>query len=594
MMGLANIYQSMEMESEYQVLSRIINDGVDFTQFQSRLAAYNEAQQKAPTQQLANAGNAPMPMNPARLVIRIDEFSDANQNKIIDAGESFAIRFTIQNQGEGDAYDVRIRLSEQQGLDQFFDGAKEMDGGLIRSGTSKEYTLRYIANKDLPQRDAVINIYAFEANGFDADPAEMQVSTMDYAMPRLIVADHQFIAASGTSITLGNNGKLTVAIRNDGSVTANRVKVNFILPKNVFANDSPEMTIDSIAPGAVSVVDYSFMVNKRFDQDSITVAMSVSEPTKTSYINDIFAVKVGQYLSSANTIRIDGLASERKAAPATPQDFSLTFKSELLENVPEGIQNPHRYALVIGNEDYSIAGASAEVNVPYAVNDALVFREYCIRTFGVPTEQVKFVPNATAGLLQGRLDWLVNMAGADPEAELFFFFSGHGNNDEQTKNAFLVPVDVSGKNIKIGLSIEHLYSELSKYPAKGVYVFLDACFSGGFKGDAALVAQKAVRVVPKVGMPRGNTISLSSSSGDQTSSVWHDKKQGYFTYWLIKTLQDSKGDISMKDLYEKTKAKVEIATARDDKKQEPDIMVSPTLNFDWENLKLKSSSPGQK
>lgn len=52
-----------------------------------------------------------------------------------------------------------------------------------------------------------------------------------------------------------------------------------------------------------------------------------------------------------------------------------------MEDVPVGAVNRHRYALIIGNEDYSMTGANAEINVPYAVNDAVLFREYCVRSF---------------------------------------------------------------------------------------------------------------------------------------------------------------------------------------------------------------------
>lgn len=82
----------------------------------------------------------------------------------------------------------------------------------------------------------------------------------------------------------------------------------------------------------------------------------------------------------------------------------MSFKSELLEGIPEGAVNNHRYALIIGNEDY------AEINVPYAVNDAMIFREYCVRTFGIPASQIKVTPNATAGMTHEQLDWLLNMA----------------------------------------------------------------------------------------------------------------------------------------------------------------------------------------
>ena len=590
MQGLAGVYQYLNLTPEYETINKIINEKGSFESFPEQLAEYRQTHLEQDSVQVAQTktDTVPVPVNPAKLVIHIDDFSDANQNKVIDAGESFAITFTVENQGQGDAFGTRIRLSEQQGLDQYFDGAKEMDGGRIPAGTSKQYTMRYIADKNLPAGKADINIYAFEANGFDADPAELQVSTMDMALPRLTVVDYQFVAAEGTSITLGANGKLLVAVRNVGSATANNVKAKFSLQDNVFNTSNTDLNVDSIAPGEVNIMECDFVVNKRFDGDSITILLVASEPTRSTYINDTYKVKVGQYLTAANTLKIEGMESERKQV-AQNDNFSLSFRSELLDSIPTGAPNPHRYALIIGNEEYSRAGTNAEINVPFAVNDAVVFREYCLKAFGIPANQVKLLPNATAGIMREQLDWLINMASVDPQAELFFFYSGHGNNDESTHEAFLVPVDVSGRNIRMGISIANLYDELAKYPAKAAYVFLDACFSGGFKGQSALVAVKAIRVAAKTGIPQGNTFCMSSSTGDQTSNVYTEKKQGYFTYFLIKALQESGGNIDLKTLYEKTHAAVTQATTRnlDGKTQEPQELVSPSFN-DWENIHLIS------
>lgn len=583
MQGLAGVYQYMDMTSEYEVLNKIISDGASFTTFEPRLLAYNEALKKTETI-TDNSSSTPVPLEPAQLVIRVDSFIDGNNNKVIDAGESFAVRFTIANKGKGDAYSIRIRLSEQQGYDQYFDGPRELDGGNLPAGTSKEYTFRYLVKKEMPTALTKINIYAFEANGFDADPSELIVNAQEYAMPRLKIADHQFFASNGSSITLGSNGKLTIALQNFGTKTARNVKVNFTLPKNVYTTDSPEMLIDSIAPGEVATLDYGFLVNKRFAEDSVAVMLTAVEETQSSLINEAYKVKVGEYLTAANSIKINGKLANRKV---NLQDFQLSFKSELLEGIPEGAVNNHRYALIIGNEDYSMTGANAEINVPYAVNDAMIFREYCVRTFGIPASQIKVIPNATAGMMHEQLDWLLNMASTDPDAELFFYYSGHGNNDEATKQAYLLPVDITGKNIHLGISLADLYQKLATYPVKGSYVFLDACFSGGYKSAAPLIAQKGVRVVPKLGMPQGNTISFSSSSGDQTSSVYHDKKQGYYTYYLLKTIKDSHGDITMQELFDKTNAEVKKATALLGKMQEPQYIVSPTWKT-WGAIQLKT------
>ena len=136
MQGLAGVYQYMDMQAEYEVLSRIIADGGSYATFPSRLMAYNEVQKKAEAVTDQQQVATPVPMDPAQLVLRVDSFIDANNNRVIDAGESFAINFTIENKGKGDAYNLRLRLSEQQGFDQYFDGPRELDGGNIPAGTS--------------------------------------------------------------------------------------------------------------------------------------------------------------------------------------------------------------------------------------------------------------------------------------------------------------------------------------------------------------------------------------------------------------------------------------------------------------------------
>lgn len=587
MQGLAGVYEFMGLKAESEVVMAIIKDGGSYETFPARLEVYKKTLAETEGAAVAETGEkAPVPVDPAQLVIRVDSFIDGNNNRVIDAGESFAIQFTIENRGKGDAYDLRIRLSEQQGYDQYFDGPRELDGGSILAGESKQYTFRYIVKKEAPTTQAHINIYAFEANGFDAPPSELTVYMQEYSMPRLRISDHLFMAEEGTSIKKGTNGKLTLALQNFGSETARDVKLKFQLPRNIFPSGDSEITVDSIAPGEAVTLDYGFMVNNRFDGDSIAVMVSATESTRSSLLNEAYKVKVGDYLAKSDVVTIDGQIRR----PATVKAATVGIDSELLDGVPMGAASPHRYALIIGNEDYSMTGGNAEINVPYAVNDAVVFREYCIRTFGIPDKQIRMVPNATAGMMREQLDWLVSMGSVDPEAELFFYYSGHGNNDEASKKPFLLPVDITGNNIDLGLSLDYLYQQLATYPIKGAYVFLDACFSGGYKSAAPVVARKGVRVVPKGGLPQGHTLSFSSSSGDQSSGVYHDKKQGYYTYFLLKTLKDANGDITLKELFDRTTAAVKRATAMTDKLQEPQCMVSLewAKTNDWQNIVLKT------
>lgn len=584
MQGLASVYQFMDMDSEYEVMKQLINEDAPYTTFSERLTAYNaKLKQDNLASTSMNQSAAPIPTNPAQLVITINSIEDGNVNKIIDAGEHFEINFTITNKGLGDAYNLRLRISEQEGYDQYFEGPRELDGGNILAGESKDYTFSYMVKEDMPTTVANIDIYAFEANGFDADPAHIVMNTEELSIPRLRIADHQFFAEDGTSITIGKNGKLTLAVQNYGTKAAKDVKLKFTLPDNVFQLQNDEVVIDNIEPGEVKTIDYGFVVNKRFSGDFVSVALAGSESSRSSYINDSYEVKLGEYLTASSTIDIQTAAHPRKVVA---EDFHLGLQSELLQNVPKGGRQSNRYALIIGNEDYSMTGGNAEINVPYAINDAAVFQEYCLQTFGIPKENITFVPNATTGLMHEKLDWLINMGKTDPNAELFFYYSGHGSSDEATKEAYLLPCDLTGKNVKFGIALKDLYNQLGAQNIKGAYVFLDACFSGGYKSNAPIIAQKGVRIVPKQSLMSGHVIAFSSSSGDQTSSVYHDKQHGYYTYFLLKALKDSNGDITLENLFKKTNAEVRKATAKINKIQEPQHMVSPTWT-EWNNSVLK-------
>ncbi|MFI3288404.1 MAG: caspase family protein [Rikenellaceae bacterium] len=585
MVGMVGIYANMDMTDEATVLNSIIEEGGDYSMFNARLLAYNKTK-RAMGNQNSSVGNndTPVPTAPARLKTTLKTIEDDNDNNLIDAGETIAFTFDVTNDGRGEAYNLRIRLAEDKGLDRFLDGPREIDGGHLMPGETKTYTLRYIVDKNIPTELAKFNFYVFEGNGFDADPAELVINTQEYEMPRLVLSDYQFFAGKGSAISLGDDGKLSVVVQNRGAVAATNVRVAFQLPENVFAQDVSERVIDTLAAGDAIKLDYSFVVNKRFDKDSIAVLFSAEESLRISFVNEALKVKVGEYLSASSSMRVEGDITRRKV---DLNEIKLSYRSELLNNVPIGIQKPNRYALIIGNEDYSMTGANAEINVPYAINDAIVFKEYCLRTFGIPEDHIKLIPNATAGMMHEQLDWLVNIAASNPDAELFFYYSGHGNNDEKTKVPYLIPVDITGRNIRLGIALDDLYAKLATNYVRGAYVFLDACFSGGYKSSAPLIAQKGVRVAPKSGVPQGNTIVISSSSGDQTSSVYDDKKHGYYTYFLIKAIQDADGDLTMAELIDRTTVGVKKATAILGKPQDPGYMVSPAMGDDWQLLRLK-------
>lgn len=585
MQGLAQIHKYMGQEAEYNVLTSMIEDKITYDKFQMRLIAYREVHGQQSANSAQGTFSSVQITAVPKLIIDSVELLDRNGNAIneIKAGELFSIKFKVHNKGEGDANNLRLSLLEQQGLETYFDGPRDMDGGHIPVGKTQNYELKYIATGDMPTMLANIEIRVNEPNGFNADPFLLTVPTIEYERPNLCVVDYIFEAKGASSITLGSEATLSLAVQNRGVKTARNVRLNFALPTHVFRMSESEIMLDSLPPGAVEKIEFLFSVNKLFGADSISVAVTAREETHTSFVDETFKVKLGEYLNTGGRLVLNS-DFER---PEYTIDYYLHESNELLENIPIGGKNPHRYALIIGNEDYTRAGASAESNVPYAIRDAAVFFEYCANTLGILKEHMHVHSNATAGLMREEIDWLINVASTNPNVEIFFYYSGHGSNDEATREAYLLPTDLTGKNVTHGISLSELYKRLGMLTVKGAYVFLDACFSGSYKSAAPLISQKGVSVEPRISAPHGHTLSFSSSSGTQTSSVYDAKKHGYYTYYLIKTLQEADGNVTLRDWFIATAQKVKEATAEIGKMQTPQIMPSKEWP-EWEDIQLKT------
>ncbi len=265
-------------------------------------------------------------------------------------------------------------------------------------------------------------------------------------------------------------------------------------------------------------------------------------------------------------------------------------QSDVDSNIPKiGGNNEFTYALVIGNEDYSTyqTDLNSEVNVDFAEHDATVFKKYLVRTLGVPDQNITLLKNATAGQMRQSLSKLSKLAEVSGgKAKLIFFYAGHGLPDEKTKAPHLIPVDVSGGDLEYAVKLQDVYQKLTAHPTERVTVFLDACFSGGARNEP-LVAMRGVKVRPKTGAMSGNMVVFASSSGDESSATYKKKSHGLFTYFLLKKLQQSKGNTTYKELADYLEEQVKLnAVIINNKVQTPSIKANPELNDSWQQWRL--------
>jgi len=131
------------------------------------------------------------------------------------------------------------------------------------------------------------------------------------------------------------------------------------------------------------------------------------------------------------------------------------------------------------------------------------------------------------------------------------------------------------------------YAKLTEFPSTKVTVFLDACFSGGARNQA-LQSARAVKINPKVVTPQNKFVVFAASTGDQTSMPYKDKKHGLFTYYLLKKLQETKGDVTYKDLATYIQDNVALQSVKvNNKEQNPQVIPGADVKDVWESWKMK-------
>ena len=515
------------------------------------------------------------------LIITGESFQDENGNNFIDAGEPSEINLTIQNIGKGTAQDVEIRTAIKNGNIPGLQFVKSIKLGNIDPNTSKEVKIAIDAGSTVTEGMAEFNIEVIEARGFDAYPLIMKVETKEFATPRLIVADAAFSTEDGGIIKLNYPIVLEVIVQNIGQGYANSIIADFTLPNaNCFPlGEQTRYSLENLAPGESKKLEYLFTASRRYTLDNIPVRVKVTETSGKSTKDTVFKVGLEQRLIARNEVAISG----RKTIAPTIAIASLS--ADIDKNIPSQKKNyPYRYALIIGNEDYSTyqRGISSEANVDYARTDAKIFKEYALKTLGVEPTNCFLLLDATTGELLQKIDLISKLAAKSPnKSEIIFYYAGHGLPDEKTKAPYLIPVDVSGTNLSAAIKLEEIYKKFSEANAKRVTVFLDACFSGGGR-ESGLLAARGVKVKPKNNLITGNMVVFSASSGEQSALPYKTKEHGMFTYYLLKKIQDSKGQINYGELSDYVSSNVSIQSLKiNQKEQDPKVNVSVDVQEEW-------------
>ena len=504
------------------------------------------------------------------------KFNDSTGNNAIDANEECSISFCVENSGMGDGIWCLASIS----ISGATNGIQVMKPHipLLKVGTKTRIIVPIKSDIKTIDGSLTVAVSINEPHGFGTDPFMLDVNTKSFEAPYVKVADYALTGASGTLQKKKRFG-LQLLLQNIKYGEATDVNVLISVPENVFVLDGEtQQKFTTIPSGKVHSLEYLIVANNNYVGSSIPIHVCITEKYGRYAENCTIELAFDQVLAN-NKISVDEISS----GPRKNIEIA-SLSSEVDKNIPEtGLMNNNTFAIIIANENYQ-----NDAKVDYALNDGRIFKEYCLKTLGIPESNIKLSPDATLNNLRNNISWIKDVASVyKGEAEIIFYYAGHGVPDDSSKEAFLLPVDGDGRLAsQTGYSLKQLYSDLASCNTKSTLVFMDACFSGAQRNGQMLASARGVVIKAKDDAPQGNMVVFSAASAEQTAHQFADKQHGMFTYFLLKKLQETNGNVTLGDLGSYIIDNVsKESIVRNSKLQTPTVTPSSVIG-DWTNMKL--------
>jgi len=508
------------------------------------------------------------------------EFTDADGNRFIDANEQTAIKFQLRNTGAGEGLNITAKITGQSGVTGLTFSQSKSLGNLL-PGKTLAVEIPVTAGMNTLDGTASFSIAIDEANGFGTDPVHIEVPTRAFLSPMVKVVDYKVTSQEGTTIQKKKTFEVQVLVQNLGQGVAEDIMVTLPVPENMYClSENASVTVPRLNPGDSKLIDYSLIANNNYTQPDIRLDFKVTEKYRKYAEGKQVTIAMNQQVTSEKLV-VTGMAQQQTEIKVG------SLSSAVDKNIPVNTKKyPYRVALIIGNEDYS-GSLNAEINVPFARNDAQVFHDYALNTLGVETKNIYFITDATAGEMRRNIDLVAQIVKAmGSSSELIFYYAGHGYPDETTKVPYLVPVDVNATNLTSAIRLSEVYEKFGNAGAQRVTVFLDACFSGGGR-NMGLMAARSVKQVPREETVSGNMVVFTASTGEQSSLPYNNEQHGMFTYFLLKKLQETKGMLTYRELENYLKTNISLESLRvNGKNQDPEVIVSSSVYDSWGGWKF--------
>lgn len=505
-------------------------------------------------------------------------FTDANKNNAIDANENCCIKFKIHNNGKGNAINCFAKIIPNETTKEI--KYADINIPLIKPQETIDVSMPLTSTTKVSDGIANLRLKVEEPHGFGTETASISINTKKFVAPLLQIVDSKVSPSEGTTLKKMSPFYLQVLLQNTKKGSADNVKVKIGLPTNVLLMESQkEEDFAYISGGETKSINYPLIINNNYASNDVPITLYVKEKYGEYAENKTINLHINQSITNNNII------IKEKEINTKNQDIKIaSISSDIDKNIPEAINSTsNTFAIVIANETYN-----KEANVPYAVNDGNIFKEYCRNCLGIPEKNIHLITNATLNDIRHEVKWIQDVAEVyKGDAKIIFYYAGHGIPDEKSKNAYLLPTDGYGSDVATGYSLENLYKTFGSLPSKSITVFLDACFSGAKRDGNMLASARGVAIKVKQTIPVGNMVVFTAAQGDETAYPYKEEEHGLFTYYLLKKLQETKGNATLGELSDYIKEQVERQSiVTNGKLQSPSIMATSSIGNEWKNWTL--------
>jgi hypothetical protein len=196
------------------------------------------------------------------------------------------------------------------------------------------------------------------------------------------------------------------------------------------------------------------------------------------------------------------------------------------------------YALVIGNNNYNDKrGVWKPLKNP--INDALAVVDVLKQQYGFSDGNIRLLTDATRGEILSVFNEIYRRV--KPKDSVLIYYAGHGYLNEDTREAYWIPVDAQGHDETNYLSNETIKRKLGVIADKASHVLLvsDSCFSGTLVRGAYVEPPKTTVDYYRKIAKRKSVQVVAAGGKEFVDDDYRSTGHSPFTYFFIKELQDN-------------------------------------------------------